>query len=69
MDYIDVHHIGVFGFGGRQRGEHVVRGFCGLVISLGNLLCSFPLCLKMDGLGIPFFYLFGYHINGHDTFH
>ena len=34
MDYIDVHSIGVFGFSGRWRGEHVVCGFCGLTISL-----------------------------------
>ena len=40
----------------------MVCGFCGLTISLGNLLCSFPLCLEMDGFGISFFYLFGYHI-------
>ena len=41
----------------------------GLSVLLSDFFRSFPLSLKVDGLGIPVFHFRRDRVHGHDSFH
>ena len=47
----------------------MIGSFGGLSVPLSDFFCSFPLSLKVNGLGVPVFHLRRDHGHGHDLFH
>ena len=67
FDNINIHSIGILGFG--RGGEGLIGLMSGFGVSLGDFISALPLSLEGDGLLIPVIDGGGDCIHGHDAAH